>query len=211
MKLDERYSLVWDTFLKEMDSFYKQMADDLSKTPNTSVHEFLSNTYWIPYTNLHKIMEYPPMDTSRKNIGSATGFYFEQLVISLLVAYIKARLPGCNFARNDALTQEVKAISRDPDLHIVFKNNHVVLEIKVAPKKSDLESVQIMRERYAVENVRYFVIGGWVTAKQDMLSNFIGEDWISFLKASESNMETLEDLTSVDEILLSMINQLSST
>ena len=55
------------------------------------------------------------------------------------------------------------------------------------------------------------VIGGWVSAKQDMLSNFIGEDWISFLKASESNMETLKDLTSVDEIFLSMINHLSST
>lgn len=211
MNFDEKYDSIWENFSSKMLDFYQELSEAVKEESESSLHSLLANTYWLPYKIFHDLMEFPSIDSPVKNIGSATGFFFEQLVISLVVPFIQYRLPCCRFARNSTLSPVVENIARDPDLHIMCQDKNAVLEIKVAPKKRDLEWLYMMRQSYEEAGIHYFVIGGYAQVNSHMLSELIGENWISFLAGSDRNKPLLSKLTPIDKVLTTATNYLTST
>ena len=85
-----------------------------------------------------------------------------------------------------------------------------MIEVKVAPKKNDLESIVKLRKDFTSRNIGFYFIGGWVSASNTILGELAIENWITFLDGSKNNTPIIEKkFKKVDDILDNICNYLN--
>ena len=197
----EKYIETWETFTNGLNNIFADIGEQVQAN-KIDLHETLKKLYGVPNKEIRTALQYPKVDKTSGNIGSVTGIFFEQIVTSLAVSYIKNVYPNAIISRNTCEKSSiVHGITRDPDLYIRENNKEVVIEMKVSPKKADLEYVKNLKEKFEKKNIGYFLVGGYVSADKYLLNSFNLGGWACFLEGSESNKDVISTFPTFTSII----------
>jgi len=195
-----RYINIWTSLVDSLEIFRKYVEKKIFENDEINIHQILKNIYWIPK---YEMIKYLNTTLSNPNPGSFTGLFFENIIGVFIEPYIKKRVHLDQIGRNFCDDDNIKSsIQRDPDFYFKSNNNKAIIEVKVAPKKDDLESIIILREKCISQDVGFYFIGGWVSASRADLYKLAGEDWISILDGSNTNKQIIEEkFYKIDDML----------
>jgi len=208
--IENQYIDLWSQFSKQLKSFNASLEEQSSNLTNHSLHDLVKRIYWIPKDSLTKYLLSTQGVNSHPNVGSVTGMFFENLINNIIRPYIRSRILNVKIEQNHCNENKIKEISRDPDFFISNNNNHVIIELKVAPKHRDISLACKLRENYNKIGVDYFLIGGWVSINKKDLINLSRENWLCFFDSSKNNQQILEHFPEFDDILQSIISALNN-
>jgi len=209
MLVSERYNKIWEGFASDLSAAYKEMGQ-IDVMSDTSLHEGLRSIYWTPYNKIHNALEEPVVDCSSENIGAVTGVFFEQACAALIVPRIRNRVSGVRIERNTCSNDEVSKVARDPDIFASANGKHIVIELKISPKKRELLSVLSTRKEYQSIGVAYYFIGGYVISNPELLGAFIDDSpWACFLDSSARNQDILDQIPVLDSVIDDIVSFLS--
>lgn len=206
--LTKEYAIVWGDFIRRVLRVHARAA---AATENNSIslHNALRALHWVPYRKARELLAKPRVDESSDNIGAVTGLFFEQSVVTLTVSHLRRHVRGVHIERNCCSSSRVRVISKDPDLYARAGRSEIVVEIKVSPKRRDLDHVFRMRQKYEKQGIGYFLIGGYVSAARDALHRFAGEPWACFTSGSDRNTALLKGLPTLDIVLNEAVARLA--
>jgi len=204
------YKQIWNDFTNSLDKYRTDVAAMVKSSDELCIHDILREIYYIPK---HKIAEYlrkqPYVGTP--NPGSATGLFFEIIIADFVIPYIEKRFKTIKIMRNSCDDEDVRAVKRDPDLYIEHNGKKVVIEIKVAPKKSNIESIIRLKEQFNKINVGFYLIGGWIAINKNELEQLASNNWISILDGSDRNIDIIKNkFRKVDDLLEDICNTLEN-
>lgn len=205
----ERYINAWKGFARELDGVFVDMGSQV-EVNKIDLHDTLRKIYGVPYEEIRSALLYPKVNWTSENIGSVTGIFFEQAVSSLAVPFIKSKYPNAQIGRNACDSANVRSIARDPDLYVKVSDIEVVIEMKVSPKKRDLEYVKEIKEKFNQAGIGYFFVGGYVAANRELLNSFKSESWACFLEASRRNEDILSILPAFDTVMKNAVYYLGN-
>ena len=206
--LGKAYVAAWTQFGNDLQSIFDEIGDRVASGSVENLHGILRSIYSVPYEKVRKTLEIPLVNETSENIGSITGLFFEQSVMALVVPFIRRAIPNARFKRNKCSSRRVRALSRDPDLYVKSQEGEAVIEVKVAPKKGDLEHLLQMRERHEAIGVGYYLVGGYVSASATMLGCFRQNTWACFMESSKRNESFLKSLPTLDSVIQTAVKQL---
>ena len=207
--LQSDYCALWRQFAVDLCESFRKIAESTIPADDGKLHMLLKELYGVPYKEIRHALEEPKVEGTSDNIGPVTGLFFEQLVVAMAVPYIRHFVPDARFQRNQCSEPRVREIARDPDLYVVSHNRHVVVEIKAAPKKRDLERVIEIQQRYASVGIGYYLVGGYVAANPKLLQPFSG-GWACFAECSVRNERHLASIPSFDRVMANAVSHLSN-
>jgi len=197
------YLKIWNDFVSSLKEFKTNVEKCINTNESLNIHQILKKIYDIPkieMINYLKDTQYS--QKSSPNPGAFTGIFFENILGIFIEPYIKKRVSPVQIERNYCDDENIKRIKRDPDFYLKSNNNRAIIEVKVAPKKNDLISIIQIRNRYVLQNINYYFIGGWVSASKGYLDELSSNGWISILEGSKTNMDIIENkFKKVDDLL----------
>ena len=77
----------------------------------------------------------------------------------------------------------------------------MVIEIKTAPKKRDLDSMRILRDRYAAVEALYLCVGGYATFNAVDWGRLTTERWMCVCTGGPTGASFLSQLPRFDDLL----------
>lgn len=188
-------------FTAQLASVSSAIAQLVEEDPRMCLHNIVAQLYDIPYFEAKAVLGDPKLPDSNPNRGAVTGLFFEQLVASVVVPYLRKHVPNVVVSRNRCEDPVVRKNARDPDLVFTVASRTAVFEAKVSPKKGDLEYIRQMRERYVEREILYFLVGGYVTAASETLRSLGAGRWACFMNASARNQLLLDSCAKLDVVL----------
>ena len=209
-EFNKRYWRIWNRFGEDLSQMFAEIGHQATTAPSGELHRLLKKMYSVPYGEASGLLEIPVTDGKKPNIGSVTGLFFEQLIVSVVVPCIRAALPSARFERNSCSNQTVRDLVRDPDLFVSFGERIAVFEIKVSPKKRDLENLRERKSLFEGRGIGFFLIGGNVSANRDLLTS-VNDGWATFLDSKQPNRDLLQQLPTVDALLERVIQHLTDS
>ena len=209
-QFEERYWGIWSRFTKDLSQMFAEIGQRAAAAHSDELHSLLKKLYSVPYGKARSILKTPVTDDKEPNIGSVTGLFFEQLVVSVVVPRIGAALPNARFERNRCSNQTVRSLFRDPDIFVSNGERFAAFEIKVSPKKRDLEYLRRMKTSLDSRDIGFFLIGGHVSANRELLLSF-NDGWATFLDSKQPNRNLLPQLATVDDILERAVSHLTDS
>lgn len=204
----KEYAAIWDTFVGQMTDFHKRLADAVPATPPGILHKILADLHGIPYVKAKGLLDEPAVDRSSRNPGAVTGLFFEQAVVGLIVPYLRNRLPGARFERNSCSVLGARAITRDPDLFVANGDRFAVFEVKVSPKKRDLDYVERICADYQRAGIGYYLVGGEISAHPEIFERYSAREWACFVSAPKTKRDLLKRLPTLDVVLQAAVRHL---
>lgn len=201
----EEYAKMWEAFAKALNFQYALMRKMIMGSSDYDIHEYLQNVAGVPYSIAHQ-MEVPGVAESSNNIGAVTGIYFEQNVASVVIPYIQKRLPDTKVSLNKSMDHKALGLPRDPDMIVSRGDRQVVIEIKTAPKKRDVEWAQHLKDKYETHGIGYYLIANYVSLRKEEILRLSSEGWFAMLSVHKSHGNPV--LTRVDELLDRVITRL---
>ena len=194
----KRYEESWDQFANQISTLSQDLINMASSDEGKDLQEILSSLQVVPYNKapklFHNLLESFGTAGTKTNVGSVTGLFFEIIVASLVTGYVRKYLPDAKIMLNSCSSENsLLQFCRDPDIFIVHQGKYVIFEIKVSPKKGDLERAKFLQGQYnslLQKNASYFLIGGHVTASAESLK--LLEGWACFTSSSGANTPLLE-------------------
>jgi hypothetical protein len=211
MSTSKKYLRIWKRFASDLRGLYEEIGNEVTASPAPNIHSELKAMHWVPYDEIREALKAPEVDGTSDNPGPVTGLFFEQAVSALIVPLIRKRFPAAKIERNSCSIEDVRAIARDPDIFITLDGKSAVMEIKVSPKKVDLEYVLDVRDQYQKCGVGYFFVGGHVTSMAEFIQSFCGEtNWACFMDCSTRNEFLLEELPKLDDVVDSLMEFLNN-
>jgi hypothetical protein len=195
------YVDAWKTFTARLAAVSSSIERIVNDGSPGSLHDLVFQLHDIPYREAKAVLAHPAIADSPPNAGAVTGLFFEQIVASVVVPFLRRHCPEAVIARNRCPNPIARSIARDPDLYFQLGDREVIFEIKVAPKKWDLESVRELRAKYAAAGIAYFLIGGYASASLETMRLFESERWACFMSVSPRNRVAADRGARLDEVL----------
>jgi len=197
----EQYTAAWHSVTQVIREQWVELATLAGRPNTTNLHDVLCATVELPYQQA-KLMCVEGSGPSNLNIGSMTGFFFEQLVSAAVVGHVRTRLPAAHrVERNACSTPAIRKVARDPDLVITLGERSAVIEVKTAPKKRDLDAMRGLRTRYAELGVLYLCVGGYATFNAGDWRQLVEERWMSVCSGGTTGAAFLDQLPRLDDLL----------
>lgn len=206
-EIGERYRALWAKFADDCAALYADVRT-FARENGGQLHTVLRKCQPVPYDEAPKMARGETGESSRQNIGSVTGLFFEMLATSLVLGYVEERVPAVSSHRNRCDIEDIAAVTRDPDLVLHHDGRAVVLEFKASPKSAALVRARKHRDEYRVLHVPYFLIGGHVSARLNELRTIASEDWACFTSASDGNASALHAMPPLDKLLADAVEHL---
>lgn len=197
--LKKSYELAWEQFAASV----RQIAGrvELAAENSGNIHLMLGKLYDVPYYQAKNLILQVGSGNSTLNPGPLTGLFFETLVGASVRGFLRANVPGARLTIGRGPQTFPAHLPPNPDICVTHGKNTVVFELKVSPKKPDLDYVKDIRARHEKAGVSYFLIGGEVSGRRESLMELGEEGWVAFLCArSERNREAIEKAT-IDRLL----------
>lgn len=204
-QIESEYVAAWDGFVAKVNSLQETVAKSISGNDYSStLHSLLKSVQWVPYNKAHELAIPIDIDTQPNDIGSITGLFFELWASTIILAYLSNETSDLRIERNRHTNRPSTDLPRDPDLHIEANSRSVVVEIKVAPKKRDIDRAERIRTAYAEEGIPFFLIGGYVSVNSARLEALGSDRWCCFMSSSSTNEPVLASLPRLDDLLEDM-------
>jgi len=199
MNAKQKYLATWSEFPNILNEAYQGLHDYVYNSEHETLHMLAAELFGIPYHRIRAALQHPKVEANPINIGAVTGIFFEQLMASILIPAIKMVIPNIRCERNCCTHPIISKVASNPDIFISNGEARVVVELKVSPKKMDLEPSILMRSKYSNIGVSYYLIGGYVSASDELLKS-CDPTWCVFLEGSESNKSYLQQY-SLDKLV----------
>jgi len=206
------YLKTWNDFGSSLKEFKTNVENYINANDSLNIHKILTNIYDRPKIEMiNYLKDTQSNQKSSPNPGSFTGIFFENILGIFIEPYIKKRVNPVQIERNCCDDNTIRSkIQRDPDFYLKSNNNRIIIEVKVAPNKNDLDSIINLRKKCISQDLGFYFIGGWVTASTEQLELFIDKRWACFLDGSKRNKEkVLPKLSSVDEVFQNIYKELA--
>jgi len=190
-EIDEKYLEIWEVFISSLRSHREKVEEKIISGRLDNIHEQLKKMVWHPYNASHELSD---------NIGSITGLFFEYNVQTFLVPYIKKHVPEVSIFYNSSVKHKNLGLPRDPDIYFEHHNIGVVVELKVSPKKGDIDYILELKEKYEKRGIHYFFLANYLSANRDRLIELSALKWISIFEVSKTKEKYLTHFNRYDDI-----------
>lgn len=184
---------LWDSFSESLSEYKKSVKERIDSGEIKKMHQMLSDITWHPYTSLHSLSD---------NIGAATGLFFEFNAQVFILPFLEKKV-GCSLdiSINSCPGHKKRGLPRDPDIYLKANGREVVIELKVSPKKRDINHVRKLKQRYSEQSIPYYFLGNQLSLNKQGFEEASELGWMSFLHASKKNVKYLDKFPTYDDII----------
>ena len=201
MSLVTQNKQLWKTFSESLSKYEELVKTSIASGEIKEAHQLMRDTSWHPYRALHVLSD---------NIGAATGLFFEFNVRVFFVPFLLREIgSSLKVSYNTYPGHKQLGLPRDPDIHLSANGKEVVVELKVSPKKRDIDYVQKLKQRYGQHTIPYYFLGNQLSLNKQSFEAISELDWMSFLHASKRNAKYLDKFPTFDNIIDQISNHLS--
>jgi cobalamin biosynthesis Mg chelatase CobN len=211
--LTGEYKEIWRDFIRQLNGHYAYVKTQVERIQENgpeesfNIAEYLRWVAGLPYHIAHEL-HIEGADRDSHNIGSITGLFFEQNVASVLIPYVRKRIPKVVIYLNSSESHKSLDLPRDPDILLTNgKSKQVVVEVKSAPKKPDIQRLEHLRTKYQSQGIAYFVIANYLALDSTALENLVQENW--FVALWHSGKAEVKPRYSVEQMLADIVAKLS--